>query len=79
MIRPQVEVSHAVAMFVVGEARKNGRRPGSQAEEDDLLIYNYPIHFTGRHRYPGEETDFEQSYFFESAAQGTRPGSARAA
>ncbi|KAK9830880.1 hypothetical protein WJX81_001350 [Elliptochloris bilobata] len=44
-----VEVTHAVAMFFVGEARKNGRAPANQAELDDLMIYNWPPTFTGRH------------------------------
>ena len=65
----QVQVTHAVAMFFVGEARKNGRQPANQAEVDDMMIYNYPPTFTGRHHFPGEETDFEQSYIFGRDAQ----------
>ena len=65
----QVEVTHAVAMFFVGEARKNGRQPANQEEVDDMMIYNYPPAFTGRHHFPGEETDFEQSYIFDRDAR----------
>lgn len=65
----QVEVTHAVAMFFVGEARKNGRQPANQEEVDDMMIYNYAPAFTGRHHFPGEETDFEQSYIFDRDAR----------
>ena len=65
----QVEVTHAVAMFFVGEARKNGRQPANQEEVDNMMIYNYPPTYTGRHRFPGEETDFEQSYIFGREAE----------
>ncbi|GFH15267.1 folate gamma-glutamyl hydrolase [Haematococcus lacustris] len=30
-----------------------------QLQEDDVLIYNWPPSFTGRHEYEGEEKDFE--------------------
>ena len=58
-----------MAMFFVGEARKNSRQPANQEEVDDMMIYNYPPTFTGRHRFPGEETDFEQSYIFGPGAR----------
>ncbi len=56
----QVEVTHAVAMFLVGEARKNSRRPRSAQEEADLLIFNNALKYTGK----SPEEDFEQVYVF---------------
>lgn len=34
-------------------------------QEDDMLIYNWIPHFTGRSPEGGEEQDFEQAYFFD--------------
>eukprot|EP00983_Pelagomonas_calceolata_P017894 561391-Pelagomonas_calceolata.AAC.2 len=39
-----------------------------QAEEDDLLIYNWHAEYTGRQSYDGEEAAFEQAYFFPPAS-----------
>ena len=34
-------------------------------EEADLLIYNYPLRYTGRQTFPGEEVDFDEIYIFK--------------
>lgn len=49
-----------MAMFVVGEARKNNRRPSSRQEEADLLIFNNALKYTGK----SPKEDFEQVYVF---------------
>ena len=54
-------MTHAVAMFLVGEARKNSRRPPSLQAEADLLIYNYAPLYTGHDL----SEDFVQAYVFE--------------
>lgn len=62
--RGAVAVTTAVANFIVDEARNSLNAPASILEEDELLIYNFPPHFTGKHSYEGEEVDFDESYFF---------------
>ena len=47
--------------FFVDQARKNGRRFPSWAEESAALIYNYPTDFTGK----TDGDDFDQCYFFD--------------
>ena len=37
-----------VANFFVSEARRNFHAPASQAEEEDLLIYNWAPTYTGK-------------------------------
>ena len=37
-----------VANFFVSEARRNRHAPASQAEEEDLLIYNWAPDYTGK-------------------------------
>lgn len=49
------------AQFFVNECRKNANRFNSINEENQMLIYNYPVTFTGR-----LNSTFEQSYLFES-------------
>ena len=60
----QVDVTTAVANFFVDEARKNFHRPSNQLDEDNMLIYNYCPEFTGKHKHEGEETDFDECFFF---------------
>ncbi|GAB4816247.1 hypothetical protein N2152v2_003293 [Parachlorella kessleri] len=59
-----IEVTQEVANFIVGEARKNFHAPNSQQDEEDMLIYNWAPSYTGKHKYKGEEVDFDESYFF---------------
>lgn len=59
-----IAVTEAVANFIVDEARNSLHAPNNDEEEDELLIYNFQPHFTGKHSYSGEEVDFDQSYFF---------------
>jgi gamma-glutamyl hydrolase len=40
--------SQEVANFFVSEARRNFHKPASQAEEEDLLIYNWAPEYTGK-------------------------------
>ena len=37
------------------QARNSLHGPSNADEEDELLIYNYQPHFTGKHKYSGEE------------------------
>eukprot|EP00891_Asterochloris_glomerata_P004912 jgi/Astpho2/4912/Aster-05841 len=62
--RRAVDVTTAVANFFVDEARKNFHRPSNQLDEDNMLIYNYCPEFTGKHKHEGEETDFDECFFF---------------
>ncbi|KAL4856809.1 Gamma-glutamyl hydrolase A [Chlorella vulgaris] len=64
-----IEVTQEVANFFVSEARRNFHKPASQAEEEDLLIYNWAPEYTGKHRYKGQEVDFVESYFFPPAKE----------
>lgn len=62
-----VEVQRAFADFFISEARKNFHSPANEVEEDDLLIYNNQLIFTGRHEQPEEETSFDECYIFANA------------
>lgn len=44
----QVQVTAAVANFLVNEARRNFHEPANLLEEQDLLIYNYAPEYTGK-------------------------------
>ena len=44
----QIDVTSAVANYLVEEARKNKHQPANVLEEDRLLIYNYCPQFTGK-------------------------------
>lgn len=44
----QVQVTAAVANFLVNEARRNLHEPTNLLQEQDLLIYNFCPEFTGR-------------------------------
>lgn len=65
-------MTQEVANFFVSEARRNAHLSSSIEEEDNLLIYNWPPQFTGKHDASGhaEETDFEQAYFFPNQIPG---------
>lgn len=67
-----IRMSQEVANFFVKEARRNLHKPENELVEDDMLIYNWAPHFTGRRSYEGEEKDFEQSYFFERDPAGKK-------
>ncbi len=55
-------MTQEVANFFVSEARRNLHKAATVMEEDELLVYNWIPHFTGKHDQAGhaEETDFEQ-------------------
>jgi len=64
-----VRMSQEVANYFVYEARNNMHKADSPLEEDEVLIYNWAPHFTGRHAQEGgEERDFQQCYFFQQAS-----------
>lgn len=44
----QIEVTAAVANFLVNEARKNFHEPANLLQEQDLLIYNFCPEYTGK-------------------------------
>jgi len=44
----QVQVTAAVADFLVNEARKNFHEPANLLQEQDLLIYNFCPEYTGK-------------------------------
>lgn len=53
-------VCQATANFFVNEARRSSHRPASEAEMDEMLIYNHSPVFSGRNG----RGFFEQSYIF---------------
>ncbi|DBA88768.1 hypothetical protein WJX77_006584 [Trebouxia sp. C0004] len=59
-----IQVTTAVANFLVSEARKNFHEPANLLQEQDMLIYNFCPEFTGKQHHEGEEVDFDESYFF---------------
>ena len=44
----QVQVTAAVANFLINEARRNMHEPANLLQEQDLLIYNFSPEYTGR-------------------------------
>ncbi len=44
----QIQVTAAVANFLVSEARKNFHEPANLLQEQDMLIYNFCPEFTGK-------------------------------
>ena len=62
------------ALFFGEELRRQRTCQPSEAAVDELLIYNYPAHFTGKVESRDFESDFEQAYFFGATEQG-RPAS----
>lgn len=64
-----VRMCQEVANFFVSEARKNLHSAKDAADEDDMLIYNWSPHFTGKRSVPGFERDFLQAYFFEHSSR----------
>ena len=61
-----VEVTHAVGKFFVDGARRNshGVPDGDVLAEDDLLIYNHPLTFTGRHERREDRPWLDEAYIF---------------
>jgi hypothetical protein len=47
----QIQVTAAVANFLISEARKNFHEPANLLQEQDMLIYNYCPEFTGKVRH----------------------------
>eukprot|EP00798_Chlamydomonas_sp_ICE-L_P016022 gene16022-22160_t len=61
---PEAEVGN----FFATEARKNQHKSDTLKEEQDMLIYNWEPLYTGKDHGDGEETDFEQAYFFDKSS-----------
>ena len=60
-----VEVTHAVGKFFVDGARRNSHGlNGDVLAEDDLLIYNHPLTFTGRHERAEDRPWLDEAYIF---------------
>jgi gamma-glutamyl hydrolase len=57
-----VAVTHAVAAFLARHARASGHTPGDVLAEDDVLIYNHPVTFTGRHKREADAPWLDQAY-----------------
>ena len=45
-------------------ARRSAHKPRDVLAEDDLLIYNYPPKFTGRHVKASDRPWLDQAYVF---------------
>lgn len=59
-----VKMAQYFARFFVNEARKNGNKFSGVDEENRMLIYNFPVTFTGL-----VKSAFEQSYLFMNTVQ----------
>ncbi|KAL3132824.1 hypothetical protein ABBQ38_006749 [Trebouxia sp. C0009 RCD-2024] len=59
-----IQVTAAVANFLVSEARRNFHEPANLLQEQDLMMYNFCPVYTGKEKHEGEEVDFDQAYFF---------------
>ena len=57
-----VAVTHAVAAFLGVHARASAHAPRDVLEEDDALIYNHAVSFTGRHADAGDRPWLDQAY-----------------
>lgn len=57
-----VAVTHAVAAFLGRHARASAHAAANVLEEDDALIYNHPVTFTGRHRDAADRPWLDQAY-----------------
>jgi hypothetical protein len=53
-----------VATFFVEQARHNFHKASRITEEDDVLIYNHRVVFTGRHINDSDSPTFDESYIF---------------
>lgn len=60
-----VEVTHAVGKFFIDGARRNSHGlNGDVLAKDDLLIYNHPLTFTGRHEKREDRPWLDEAYIF---------------
>lgn len=64
-----VAVTHAVAAFLARHARASGHAPANVLDEDDALIYNHPVTFTGRHKREGDAPWLDQAYILPPWAE----------
>eukprot|EP00898_Chlorokybus_atmophyticus_P007704 jgi/Chlat1/7935/Chrsp68S07359 len=58
-----IKLTQAVANYFVSDARRSSHKPKDEVELNDLLVYNYPIIYTGRK--PGS---FFQMYHFNGTS-----------
>lgn len=56
-----IAIGHYFQAFFINECRMNGNHFSSVEEENQALIYNFPITFAARHNLA-----IEQAYFFKS-------------
>mmetsp|Transcript_4434 Transcript_4434/g.15772 ORF Transcript_4434/g.15772 Transcript_4434/m.15772 type:complete len:353 (-) Transcript_4434:75-1133(-) len=64
-----VEFSQRIGDYVGKLARNSKHRPTSSSQERRMLIYRYPVTYTGYSRQTGVESTFEQEYRFGPASQ----------
>lgn len=58
-------MTHAVGKFFIDGARRNAHGlDGDVLAEDDLLIYNHPLTFTGRHEKREDRPWLDEAYIF---------------
>lgn len=60
--RNAIKSAHYFASFFVNQCRKSDNRFASSDEENQMLIYNFPTTYTGRHNIA-----YVQSYLFEAS------------
>lgn len=53
-----------MATFFVEQARHNFHRAKNVLEEDDVLIYNHKVIFSGRHERLSDSPTFDEAYIF---------------
>jgi gamma-glutamyl hydrolase len=59
-----MNVGFAVATFFVQQARHNFHKARNVLEEDDVLIYNHKVIFSGRHERKEDSPTFDEAYIF---------------
>lgn len=62
--RHAIQASQYFADFLVNEARKSDHHFADSKTEDQFVIYNFPVEFTG-----AKGSAFEQSYLFSADAK----------
>eukprot|EP00884_Botryococcus_braunii_P017094 jgi/Botrbrau1/4068/Bobra.152_3s0024.1 len=62
--RGAIEVTHAAATFFVEQARHNFHKAANILDEDDVLIYNHQVIFSGRHEKLADSPTFDEAYIF---------------
>eukprot|EP00963_Diacronema_lutheri_P000692 scaffold44_cov339-Pavlova_lutheri.AAC.28 len=66
-----VEFSQGVGNYVGKLARKSRHRPITSSQERSMLIYQYPVTYTGSSTKAGVESTFEEEYRFAPAVERT--------